>query len=188
MTFGERLRQSRNDKNLTLRELENETGISFSALGKYERGEREPDFKTLEMLATYFGVMIDWLIGRTDIKTFDEYVFINDVRHLEEKIKKMEPYKRGIVVDIIDQIYLIINGHLTDEGTDSLEIIFKLINNLFLLDIGHLPTGQTSYKRINKNDPEGIMEFLSAHKNQFNILSDELIKIQLNSKRAEDLL
>ncbi|MET3657831.1 helix-turn-helix domain-containing protein [Sporosarcina psychrophila] len=186
MTFGARLRQLRNGENLTLRELEDETGISFSALGKYERDEREPDFKTLEILATYFGVMIDWLIGRTDIKTFDEYVFINDVRHLEEKIKKMDPEKRGIVVDIVDQVYLIINGHLADDSTDSLEIIFKLIHNLFWLDNGHLPSGQNSYERINKNDPEGIMEFLSAHKNQFNTLSDELIKIQLKTKRAED--
>lgn len=177
MSFGERLRQLRKNKNLTLRELEKEIDISFSALGKYERNEREPDFDTLEKIASYFGVMIDWLIGRTDIKTFDEYVFINDTRHIEEKLKEISPEKRKIIVNIFDQMYLIVHGHLDDKNTESLTAIFNIIHNLFMFEnelMPHDPLG-----RIKRKDPEDILDFLSSYKNQFNILLDDLFKAQL---------
>lgn len=66
MSFGERLRALRLEKKLTLRELAKELDISFSALGKYERNEHQPDFDTLEKLADYFDVSIDYLLGRTE--------------------------------------------------------------------------------------------------------------------------
>ena len=72
MTFGERLRVLRLEKKLTLRELAKELDISFSALGKYERNERQPDFETLEKLADYFNVSIDYLLGRKKIPIPEE--------------------------------------------------------------------------------------------------------------------
>lgn len=93
MAFGKRLRLLRNEKNLTLRELEEQTGITYSALGKYERDERQPDFDTLEKLADHFGVSIDWLLARTDLRTYDEQVFYDDVNHLAEKLTTLEPKK-----------------------------------------------------------------------------------------------
>lgn len=66
MSFGERLRALRLEKNFTLRELSKELDISFSALGKYERNEHQPDFETLEKIADYFNVSIDYLLGRNN--------------------------------------------------------------------------------------------------------------------------
>lgn len=66
MSFGERLRALRLEKNFTLRELAKELDISFSALGKYERNEHQPDFETLEKIADYFNVSIDYLLGRNN--------------------------------------------------------------------------------------------------------------------------
>ena len=37
----------------------------------YEKGAREPDFKTLELIADFFNVSIDYLLGR-DKKSFSE--------------------------------------------------------------------------------------------------------------------
>lgn len=34
----------------------------------YERGRREPDFETLEVIADYFNVDMDYLIGKSDIE------------------------------------------------------------------------------------------------------------------------
>lgn len=42
MNFGERLRSLRKDIDYSLRRMADELGISFSALGKYERNERQP--------------------------------------------------------------------------------------------------------------------------------------------------
>ena len=35
----------------------------------YESGSREPDFETLEMIADYFNVDVDYLLGRTSKTT-----------------------------------------------------------------------------------------------------------------------
>ena len=43
--------------------------ITPSAIGMWEQGRREPDYETLESLADFFNVDIDFLIGRTDYTT-----------------------------------------------------------------------------------------------------------------------
>lgn len=87
MEFGKQLRLLRKEKNLTLRELEEQTGITYSALGKYERDERQPDFDTLEKLANYFDVSIDWLLGRT---TGARSIYNNYVKPVFKVIKILE--------------------------------------------------------------------------------------------------
>ena len=42
--------------------------ISRTAISMYERGNREPDFETLEIIADFFNVDMDYLLGRSDIR------------------------------------------------------------------------------------------------------------------------
>lgn len=44
-------------------------GLSGRAIGYYEAGERYPAPDTLNKIADFFNVSIDWLFGRTDIRT-----------------------------------------------------------------------------------------------------------------------
>ena len=60
------LRQARG---LTQEELAKQLRVSRSRIGMYETGERQPDFDKLEMIADYFNVDIDYLLGRTDKTT-----------------------------------------------------------------------------------------------------------------------
>ena len=64
--FSERLRELRKHKKITQDELGRVMGFSGRAITKYETGEREPDFATLQKLASFFGVTVDYLLGRTD--------------------------------------------------------------------------------------------------------------------------
>ena len=41
--------------------------ISKSSVNMYERGEREPSFETLEVIADYFNVDMDYLLGKSDV-------------------------------------------------------------------------------------------------------------------------
>lgn len=68
--FSDILRNERKNKKLTLRQLSEILGISYSSLGKYERGEYEPDIKTLISIANYFDVSVDYLLGLTTIKNY----------------------------------------------------------------------------------------------------------------------
>ena len=40
--------------------------IDRSRYGKYELGQREPDYETLQLIANYFGVSTDYLLGNSD--------------------------------------------------------------------------------------------------------------------------
>ncbi|KEQ25546.1 helix-turn-helix domain-containing protein [Paenibacillus tyrfis] len=64
--FGKRLRDLRVGKKLTQKQLAKIIKISESAVGMYERGEREPSFEITGKIAEYFEVSVDWLsYGKT---------------------------------------------------------------------------------------------------------------------------
>ena len=63
------LRQLRLEHNLTQDELATKLGISKSTVSMYENGNREPDFETMETIANFFNVDMDFLLGRTDCPT-----------------------------------------------------------------------------------------------------------------------
>lgn len=63
---GDRLRSIRLQKNLSLNEVELQSGDEFKAsvLGAYERGERSISVPRLERLARFYGVTVDQLLPR----------------------------------------------------------------------------------------------------------------------------
>ena len=61
-----RLKELRENKGITQKQLSEETGMSFQSISFYEHGEREPGVKALISLADYFNVSIDYLVGRSD--------------------------------------------------------------------------------------------------------------------------
>lgn len=60
------LRVLRKQHNLTQVALQVETGIEQALLSKFENGERIPPTETLLILADYYNVSIDYILGRTD--------------------------------------------------------------------------------------------------------------------------
>lgn len=66
--FNERLKQLRLSRNYTQSELSRFLRISKSSVNMYERGEREPSFDTLEAIADFFNVDMDYLLGKSDVQ------------------------------------------------------------------------------------------------------------------------
>lgn len=64
-TFKDMLRYLRTSRNLTQSELAKIIGVSPSAVGMYESGERQPNFEIEEKIADYFNVTLDTLRGKT---------------------------------------------------------------------------------------------------------------------------
>lgn len=65
--FSKRLRELRDGRNFNQQELADILNVSNSAISKWEQGAREPDFETLKVIADYFGVTTDYLIGNENI-------------------------------------------------------------------------------------------------------------------------
>lgn len=69
--LGKRIRNLRKEENYTLRKLGEKLNMSFSILAMYERGERTPPIDKLLLLADFFSVSTDFLLGRTEKKTIN---------------------------------------------------------------------------------------------------------------------
>ena len=61
-----RIKDLRNSLNLTQKDLANKLGCNQTAVGKYERGDLEPNIETLIKLAGIFEVSVGYLVGAED--------------------------------------------------------------------------------------------------------------------------
>lgn len=66
--FAKRLKCLREEQKLTQKELAEKLGISPSAIGMYESEKRNPDTHMLNILANFFNVSVDYLLGRNNIR------------------------------------------------------------------------------------------------------------------------
>jgi transcriptional regulator with XRE-family HTH domain len=82
MELGERIRGLREKMGLTQKELASKLKIPNQNISNYERGFRQPDYETLQKIADFFEVSIDYLLGRSDKPIYDDdeefEKFIND--------------------------------------------------------------------------------------------------------------
>lgn len=69
---GNRIKKLREEKQMKQDELAKILSISPSAIGMYERDEREPNDEITLKLAEYFNVSTDYLLGKSDIRNPEE--------------------------------------------------------------------------------------------------------------------
>lgn len=64
--FSERLKELRTAKGVSQQELADHFNMHAMTISGYERGIRKPNFDTLDALADYFDVNLDFLLGASD--------------------------------------------------------------------------------------------------------------------------
>ena len=67
-----RLKELRKSRKISQVKLAMDLNMNQNTISRYETGEREPGVTELILLADYFDVSIDYLVGRTDKRTGDE--------------------------------------------------------------------------------------------------------------------
>lgn len=86
-----RIRDLREDRDLRQIDVANATGIDQKTLSNYETGKTNPDSYSLIKLADFFGVSIDYLVGRIrcPIRNKDDIqLILNSIQKDIEDIKK----------------------------------------------------------------------------------------------------
>lgn len=90
--IGDTLKQLRTKQGLTSEELCSKIGIKGGSYRNYERNDRKPDYDTLVKLADFYGVSIDYLLGRPDAKPpeepLDEFARKEHLKSLEKVFMK----------------------------------------------------------------------------------------------------
>lgn len=63
-----RLKSLRKQRKISQLRLALDLNMNQNTISRYENMERQADYETLVALADYFGVSLDYLLGRTDEK------------------------------------------------------------------------------------------------------------------------
>ena len=66
MNFPQVLDMIMTTRNVTAYRIEKDIGMGNRLIGAYRHGEMDPSSKNLLKLADYFGVSVDYLLGRTN--------------------------------------------------------------------------------------------------------------------------
>lgn len=92
MSFGERLRQARMERDMSQGRLAGRAGLQPSAISRFETGGALPSFLNLSRLSTALGVTVDYLCCRAELPDLDNtlarqiQMLTVDDRRLVEKI------------------------------------------------------------------------------------------------------
>lgn len=86
--FATRLKELRNKRNLTQGEFARELGIKRANIAGYESQGKEPTFERLIIIADYFNVSLDYLLGRDEVNINVDYMEVfNTICSLSDHIK-----------------------------------------------------------------------------------------------------
>jgi transcriptional regulator with XRE-family HTH domain len=93
--FRNVFKELRQARGLTQAELAKRLGVSRSSIGMYESGERVPRHEDLELIADFFNVDIDYLLGRTYKTTVlpQNYYFNETAREYADFLEKNPEYQ-----------------------------------------------------------------------------------------------
>lgn len=109
MNAGNRLKQLREEKGLSQSEVAKIIGVGRTTYLKWENGENQPTRK-LDQLSQFFGVSIDYLLGKSDVKN----------------IKSKNLHSRGIRIPVLGRVVAGIPIEAVEEILDYEEITPEL--------------------------------------------------------------
>lgn len=84
MTLGDRIKSQRKKLGLTQIAFAKNFQISHGAIAMWETNKRQPDNDTMLRLADFFGVSVDYLLGREETKNPPNVYDVDGLVHFEE--------------------------------------------------------------------------------------------------------
>lgn len=118
MSVGERLKELRDSKNMSLRELANVLEISNSVISAYETGKSSPTVNVIAKYIEHFGIDANWLVIGTK-KTGDDLTE-NEVEILELFKWLQEREQMKWISRLEDRVDEIKRENITREGKLSM--------------------------------------------------------------------
>jgi len=94
--LGERIREERKRKSLTLEKLEELAGVSAVYLSEVERGNKTPSLATLIKIVNILDVSIDSLLCY-EVNQAKPHVF----NEITERVKDLPPAQLKVVADVV---------------------------------------------------------------------------------------
>lgn len=175
-----RIKEIRQEKKLSQKDLAKKLNISQQAISLYEKGDREPKLETWQKLADFFGVSVPYLQGISKVKDANDFDdFQKFLRSLSE-IRRM-PDKYSIEVNELLAFY-----------AENDRRVFDLLGNVFLKLTRNDRTRKAlknAVKDISKNsDIQDISEINAIMLDVFVILVQSQMDIKKSIKARKEIV
>ena len=97
--IGDRIKSLRKSKGYNMRQMASALNLPYTTYVNYEKGAREPNSEQLILISKYFGVSIDYLMGRTDVPFTEE-----TSENIFEKYPNIQPLPKMRKVPLLGAI------------------------------------------------------------------------------------
>lgn len=192
--MSNRIRELRQDKKMTLKELGEALDLAPNTISQYETGIREPKLKTWQKLADYFDVPTPYLQGfgisrknAIDLMVFriywneqNEFSSLTALDHLVDLLEKkviksdIEYLKEISNVNLDNESGGVVKKLVSDKNDEALEYLIskylKFVNNYEFL--ASLPSNRnnTFYPKINdriwQDNKDELLEYVLGDNNE----------------------
>ncbi len=137
--FGKRLRRLRENRNLTQAQLAKKFNISRTTLGYYESAERTPDIVTLDRIAKFFEVPLDFLMGYNDAQNKENSSICDSLGISEKSVENI----RSVVQSGSNANILL--------EYDGFKDIVELLNKIKTITVGQRYYNERVFPNIENN-------------------------------------
>lgn len=109
-TFGELLQELRKDHRLSQKQLADVIAVTTGTVSNYENNQHLPDIEKLIMLADYFGVTTDYLLGRSISRLppdiFEEQLVPGkSMSSILNDFRKLSPDRKNTILSFMNVSY-----------------------------------------------------------------------------------
>ena len=178
--FSNRLIDLRKERGLTQEDLAKVIQKKRSTVSGYETEGKEPDLETVCLLAEYFGVSSDYLLGISNYRTHTETVFFNDNVNFKKPFAALPPALRPVVSQTFDSCYLLLSRDMQLSRPERLLLYRKLFSTVQSLRAEVRKRIEASGGQV--SDAAALSELMALQselKNNVSAVLDELMQADM---------
>lgn len=189
--FSNRLISLRKERELSQEDIGKLINKKRSTVSGYETEGKEPDIDTLCILADFFGVSTDYLMGKSDKRNNVDIVFLNDMQNFKKNYDAASEEVRAQTQRCFDSFYRLIVWDVKTNCHQRIAVYNELLSKLASLRAQISRSIAMSNGSI--SDPVALSDLMALQselKNEVSALLDKLMQtdmeVAFDLKEKED--
>jgi len=162
--LNKKIRELLKDTGTTLDEVAQHLNVTPEAVRLWCNGYARPDIDKLPQIAKYYGVTVDWLLGLSEVKQYNEsYQAIHRLTGLSESsicfLDSTKLHGFNYYLDIINLLIseAVVTGKTGPRDFGVLSLIVDYFRSDVIVEGGSVPLTDGSYITISKDQAEGVL-------------------------------